>query len=583
MTMKRLILLAGAAFMLGQASAQLLRACIHEDFSITVEEVEGPAPLELRGGNNFEQLPGFPKGYPASPNIKNFRNVALAGLDGDELDDMLWPAGNKLFAYRHDGLLWEKQLSAEAIYPPAVADIDNDGEVEIVQAAFGLQGAPLLYALERDGSNIPGWPVSLDGNRIFYSPALSDLDSNGTMEVIVCARSGSIGLVYILNADGSPFSENWPVELDSGPATTPSVGDIDVNGTKDIVVHSGNARYAFSLDGQLLDGFPVGTGPETVHTYQSPVLIDLEDDGPLEIVGAAHGDAPEFFVTDKRGDYLPGWPKPAEVWTYSTPTVVELDGEPAIFMCRRIGDSPADMLYAWDAAGNLRDGFPINKPGGNEGIISIADVDGDDEFEVVFGSDLFTADGPGFLHAYELDGSGEVEGFPLRPHGINAMNGAALSDVNGDGLMDLIAVSYTLTFGTGIDSIYLHAYNLNVPYSPGRVLWSTYKGSNTRDGLLTPQMISGSVNLSEPLPGLKAVPNPARNETQLSFTLNQSLEAGIHLIDTQGKERQQLPPRPWPAGANQITLPLNNLPAGLYWISVKSNGKVLGTTPVFIR
>lgn len=583
MHMKRLILLTAAALLAGQSYAQLMRARIHEDFNITVEEVDATVPLELRGGNNFEQLPGFPRGYPASPNLKNFRNVALADLDGDGLDDILWPANNRLFAYRHDGLLWEKELSAEAIYPPAVADIDNDGEAEIVQTVFGLQGAPLLYALERDGSDVPGWPVSLDGNRIFYAPALSDLDGDGTMEVIVCARSGSVGLVYILNADGSPFGGEWPFELDSGPATTPSIGDIDLDGKKDIVVHSGNARYALSLDGQFLDGFPVGTGPETVHTYQSPVLFDLDGDGALEIVGAAHGDAPEFFATDNRGDYLPGWPKPSGSWAYTTPTVVELDGQPTIFMCRRIGDASADMLYAWDAAGNLRDGFPINKYGGNEGIISIADVDGDDEFEVVFGSEFFTSDGPGFMHAYEMDGSGEVEGFPLRPRGINAMNGAALSDINGDGMMDLIAVSYTLNFGMGVDSIYLYAYNLNTPYSPERVLWSTYKGSNARDALLTEPVASGTTVQDPALLKLQASPNPAQNETILSFSLDQSVQASIHLTDALGREQRKLPAQYLLPGPQQARIPLNNLPAGLYWISVRSGDKLLGRTPVVIR
>ena len=572
-----------SALMVGQLNAQLLRARVHEDFSITVEAVQGPVPIALRGVNNFDQLPGYPKGYPASPNLKNFRNVALADLDGDEHDDIIWPAGNKLFAYRQDGLYWEKSLSSEAIYPPAVADIDNDGEVEIVRAAFGLLGAPLSYALERDGSDSPGWPVSLDGNRIFYSPALSDLDGNGTMEVIVCARSGSIGLVYILNADGSPFSDNWPVELDSGPATTPSIGDIDVDGTKDIVVHSGNARYAFNLDGELLDGFPVVTGPETVHTYQSPVLADLDDDGPLEIVGAAHGDAPEFFVTDNHGDYRPGWPIPAEVWTYSTPTVVELDGQLTIFMCRRIGDTPADMLYAWDAEGNLREGFPINKIGGNEGIISIADVDGDGAFEVVFGSDLFTTDGPGFLHAYELDGSGEVEGFPLRPRGVNAMNGAALSDINNDGMMDLIAVSYTLTFGAGIDSIYLNAYNLNVPYSPERVLWSTYKGNNTRNGLLTPQMVSSAFEQEHNEIEIRVSPNPASQQAKLAFSLPQAMPVMLTLTDANGKIVTQYPEQQLPAGEQQLQLPLNNLPAGLYWISVWNGQRVMGTVPLLIQ
>ena len=72
------------------------------------------------------------------------------------------------------------------------------------------------------------------------------------------------------------------------------------------------------------------------------------------------------------------------------------------------------MLYAWDAEGNLREGFPINKiHGGNEGIISIADVDRMKRLSGFRLRSLYSRL-PASLHAYMNDGSGEVEGSSSR-------------------------------------------------------------------------------------------------------------------------------------------------------------------------
>ncbi|MCB9265244.1 MAG: T9SS type A sorting domain-containing protein [Lewinellaceae bacterium] len=581
--MKRLILLAATVFLILPASAQLLRARVHEDLTITVEEVEAEMPVEWRGGNNFEQLPGFPKAMPANPTFKNIRNITLADLDDDGVDDILWGADNKLLAYSRGSLLWERTLSAVAIYPPSAGDIDGDGQLEIVLATGGLQASPRLYAFEKDGADVAGWPLNLNNNWVLVAPTLSDLDGDGAMEIVVSERDYPIGYVHIIKGDGTSFSPHWPVALDATPAVTPSISDIDGDGKKDIVIHSYTSRYIFGLDGQPKPGFPIVTGPAQIHSYQSPILARLGNENQLQIVGASHGDSPEFYIIDATGAYRPGWPipVPGNNRTFSTPTVVKINGEDWIFMGRNQGDVSGNMLFAWDADGNLREGFPINKTGGNEGIISIGDIDGDGEFELVFGSDLYTTDGPGFIHAYELDGSGEVEGFPLRPRGANPLNGAALSDINGDNLMDLVAISFTV--GTNPDSVYLNAYNLNVPYSPERVLWSTYKGSSTRDGTTVPELPSGTAIFHNSVQELKAFPNPATEETVLYFTPDRPVTLSIHLTDAHGRARQLLPARQWPAGEQQARLPLNNLPSGLYWISVRSDEKIIGNTPLFIR
>jgi hypothetical protein len=582
--MKRLLLpILALALAATPAAAQLFNAQVGEDYQITVQPVTGYEALDFREGS-FEQLPGFPKATPANPTFKDFRNVTLADVDGDGVDDILWATNNKLFAYRHDGLIWERTLSAVAIYPPSVGDITGDGQVEIVLATGGVQVMPRLYAFRLDGSDLPGWPLSLNNNWVLSAPALADLDGDGALEVIVGERTAPTGRVQVLRGDGSSFSLAWPLALPGVPAITPSIGDVDGDGEKDIVVYTTGSRYILGLDGQPKPGFPIATDPAQRYSYQSPVLIAAGGDvGQLDILGAAHGDAPEFHLYDATGAFRPGWPVPSadNFQTFSTPTVVEIAGETWIFMGRNLGPEAGDMLFAWDTDGNLRDGFPISKIGGCEGIISVADIDDDGDFEIVFGSTLFVGDGPGFIHAYHLDGT-EVEGFPLRPRGLTYLNGAALGDINGDGMMDLVALSYTLNFGAAPDTVFLNAYHLNVPYSPERVLWSTYKGSNTRDGLLVPDMPSA---LFSPAPAelpLRLFPNPAAGQTTAQFELPEPMSIGFAVLDAQGKILIALPEQLLPEGLHQQHLLLDHLPAGWYWVGARSGGRLVAVQPLMV-
>lgn len=562
--------------------SQSYSAHLNEDFTISIKAIEAPLLLEFR--DEFEQLPGFPKGTLANPSFKDFRNVTLADLDGDSINDILLATNNKLFAYSATTLLWEKTLSGVAIYPPSVADINQDGEPEIVQVTGGVPDAGRIYVLDKTGTDLNAWPISFNDHWILTAPVLSDLDGDNILEIVVLERDPPAGKVHVLKLDGTSFNSNWPVTLDGTPAVTPSIGDVDGDGTKDIIAYSTTTRYIFDLNGQAKMGFPLVTGPDQRYSFQSPLLIDFEADNTLEIVGATHGDTqnpdPQFYIMNHDGSDRVGWPIdiPENTWTFNTPTVVEIDGTHQIFMSRPIQDVPKEMLYGWDSDGNSLPGFPIEKAGGLEGIISVADVDNDDAFELVFGSNLIV-EGKGFIHAYELDGSGEVEGFPIRPNGWTFMNGAAIDDVNGDGLMDLSVLTYTQNFGAATDSTYLHVYNLGVPYSPEKVLWSTYKGSNTRSGLIGEQLISST----EENPGfhsiaLSILPNPVQHEARLFFEIIEADYYQIDLFDANGRFIQKLWQKRMLAGHQQLEIDLRHLQKGIYFITIRDTEKIRSTS-----
>ncbi len=554
------------------AFTQYYQARTSEDQRLEFRKIPISGPAHLRNTPS-PQISGFPIGFPANRNFKNFRNVALADIDKDGIPEILTGINKTLYAFKSDSLLWQTPLDGLAIYPPSVGDIDNDGAIEIVQVTGGQGEKGRIYVFDRDGTPIEPWPIGFNDNWILTAPALSDLDNDQTLEIIVNERDSPSGKVHILNLDGTSFNSNWPVSLGGTPAVTPSIGDIDNDGEKDIVVFSTTTQFAFDLDGNLKEGWGFSTEPFQKYSFQSPILIDLDQDGFLEVIGATHGDVPQYYVLEHDGTFAPNWPidVPGSSWTFNTPTVVPVQGVYNIFMSRPLfQDTVNSMLFSWTSDAIPKAGFPIVKTGGLEGLISVADVDGDDEFELVFGSQMADSDGLGYIHAYEMDGVTQVPGFPLQPRGWTFMNGVSIGDVNNNGRMDLVALSNTVENITGTpDSTYINVYELEVRYAPQKVLWSTYKGSNTRDGLIGSDLVSSLDTKSTPI-DVVVFPNPT--DDLLTIELTSRINAPkVRLMDATGHLEKE-----WNLRESKSQLSMGQLPAGLYWLVIYDNDQLLG-------
>ncbi|MDZ4205317.1 MAG: T9SS type A sorting domain-containing protein, partial [Bacteroidales bacterium] len=379
-------------------------------------------------------------------------------------------------------LLWSKVIIGTAIYPPSVADLDGNGNIGIVQVTGGSPNNGRAYLFDANGNVHPGWPLNYSAHWIICGPVIADVSGDGVCEIIFQTRTSNN--LHVVKLDGTPLNANWPINLGGTPAITPSVGDIDNDGIKEIVTATSNGvLFCFDADGQLKPGYPVASDNYSF-SYQSPLLVDLDGTGQYSIVGTTHGTAPKFYVRNNGGTYRNGWPVPVpdNSWTYSPPTVVDLvgDGNYKIFMSRPVGETPLPMLFGFHPDGTLLNHFPIVKAGGLESFMSIADITGDGNHDIIFGSNMMV-DSKGFIHAYHLDGGGEISGFPLRPNGFTFMNGPNLGDVTGDGILNLVALSYEQTF-SATDSTVINVYDLQIPVTQANVLFGTYKGSNDRRG-----------------------------------------------------------------------------------------------------
>ena len=483
--MKKLSLLFFAFFLrsLGiNAQQPATRAFLDENGVVRTETILTQLPPAARDG--LAPMPGFPLSFGSNTTYKPMRGLALADLNNDGADEIILCHNEEINVIDGQGnVLWTQALvGGMAQYPAAVGDIDGDGILEIVVLT--------AYGNARGGFNIFDatgnvlFSTVTNNNPLICAPVLVDLNNDSELEIIFCGRgkaSANISAgIHVWNLQGEEM-EGFPFELPSTPAFTPTLADIDNDGSPEIFASTTSALYCISHTGELL--YTVESNEAYKYSYQSPLVVDFEGNGNWSLVGACHGDNPNHYVRDAlTGEYRTGWPKPVSYWTYSAPTVAKNGDEYAIFM----GVSgEGNVFYQYDHNGNIAPGFPLNLTSGVEGFVTVADIDSNGENEIITDFNLMDG-GEGFIRAWEMDGTEVTEGFPLRPQGLSYMNGANFGDIDGDGMLEIVTLTYVQNFSPD-DPVYVTAYALNQPVE--NLVYGTYKGSNNRMGWLCEETV----------------------------------------------------------------------------------------------
>jgi uncharacterized repeat protein (TIGR01451 family) len=178
---------------------------------------------------------------------------------------------------------------------PAVADLDGDGKVEVIAAAYSvfvLDGATGSLIWEVASGHDRSQPGASPVGRTWPDVVVADLDANGDLE-IVTAHGG--GWLSVYNQDGY-FEPGWPKQVTPGnELRSLGVYDLDNDHRLEIVVastRSENQWFVYEPDGSLRAGsWPQHSPDSNTNGYtagcynQNLAAGDLDGDGRGEIVG----------------------------------------------------------------------------------------------------------------------------------------------------------------------------------------------------------------------------------------------------------------------------------------------------------
>ncbi len=171
----------------------------------------------------------------------------------------------------------------------SVGNFDDDRELEIVLVSgTGLAGSSesAVFVFNPDGSLVSGWPARVDGV-IQGSPAVGDVDGDGTDNVVVAANRGG---VYVFEKNGS-LMPGWPALRDESFQTQPALADFDRNGDLEVSIGVGRVVYLLDSFGRILPGWPQNMVlfENEVIAVVSTVIGDINGDGNADIITAAGG------------------------------------------------------------------------------------------------------------------------------------------------------------------------------------------------------------------------------------------------------------------------------------------------------
>jgi len=404
-------------------------------------------------------------------------------LDGDGSLELIVAAGYHLYVFGTDGELWDgfpAPMNYSVGGAPAIGNVDDDPEPEIIvsNTFSGIHGQ--LNVFNIDGSMQPGFPITYEDGAPINDPLLENIDGDPEYEIIISVSDWPYGQVFAYNGDAT-LDPDWEnVTLDYIPGAGVSSGDLNNDGIPEIIACSYWAVHVFDIKGNYLPGWPFVLEQDVRGiAYSNPVIADIDEDGLNEIVIGSVNEQPQadagaVYVLNGDGTLVDGWPQYVLRWILAPVVVADLDQDGHLDIV--VGDHvlspyPDDYLLAYDKDGNFLPGFPRGGLPAMTAQPSVADIDGDLDYEILCDNNLYG-------NPYQIinHDASDFETFELETVYSVFYNSLLIRDLNGDGNLNIMLSDDDINAGES----YHHIYDLAIPYNPDYIEIETHQ-YNTRN------------------------------------------------------------------------------------------------------
>jgi hypothetical protein len=250
-------------------------------------------------------------------NVPHPSRAQVADVDGDGVRDLLVADLGEFLPRDHDmgAVVWLRGLGGGRFAPFAIgglprvasveaADLDGDGDMDLIVAAFGYRKTGRVLVLENRTTNWakPAFaPVVLDARPGAVRALATDVNGDGRLDVVAVVSQEHEEVVAYIRGDGLSFTPTvlWKAPHANWGSSGLSLADLDADGDLDLLLANGD-----TFDDSLLKPYhglawlertSGRTGPP-VFAYRrladlpgphGIVASDLDGDGDLDVVGSA--------------------------------------------------------------------------------------------------------------------------------------------------------------------------------------------------------------------------------------------------------------------------------------------------------
>ena len=318
------------------------------------------------------------------------------------------------------------------------ADMDGDGDLDIVAAAFTDN---IISWYENDGAASPSWTThdvvtNANGVRTIY---VADIDNDGDLD-IVAGLFGNKAITWYENNGAASSWTTHTVDTNSNGVVGVHVADLDADGYLDIIgaweVDDEIKWYKNNGDGTSWTSAIVAT-PDGPHGLG---VADMDNDGDLDIVAAlVYADAIAWYSNDGN----------AASWTAANIDTT-LDVTRNLYIGDLDGDNDLDVVstssgnnkITWHENSN-------NAQSWNNNIIStseqsaygvhIADIDGDGDLDIVS-----AVEGDNTIAMWENDGAVDPTWTEMIvSSSANGARNTFVADIDGDDDPDIVSALFS--------------------------------------------------------------------------------------------------------------------------------------------
>lgn len=382
--------------------------------------------------------------------------------------------------------LLEQTIGAQIQGEISLANMDSDPDLEII---FGTYSEKKVHVLNYDGSYVAGFPTAAYPSLINQNIAVADVNNDGANELVFGLFNTDL---YVIDNTGATLT-NFPVDLSSRLSTSPVVADIKNDGIY-IIAPEVNKKI------QIVDMTGTFTSEYTAYgvVQSTPALADFNGNGSLDILFGT--DASTINVINFAGDTLAPFPLTVSADILTSPVVADLDNNGTLEM---LVSSEGGYIYALEADGSDYKNFPANIGGALSGSGCVSDIDGDNDYEFIVG-------------------------------GSNGLNVIDLTDVMGS--------------GSG--------------------LWQTYHANNQRTAYQyfdpTPSALSSDTGPLKQFALHQNYPNPFNPQTRISYRLAEKSRVQLDVFNLLGQKVVTLVNASQEVGLHHVTLDGSGLSSGVY-------------------